>query len=238
MLLLEDKLYNAFNDSNFCEDSCYFVDECDEVSCDFANDVDDAADSLTDEFGVWYSRMGASKYVILLPNYNYVIKIPFNGSGETYYDDDIDEEQFEFVKFDGATLSNGWDYCAVEATIYEYAELEGVEKYLARTVFWKRSKFGYPFYLQEKVSSCNDEEISENSRKIAETYAGYSNAFGTCPLYDEEWIGHFLDWYGEEEYRKLANFLIDEDINDLHCGNLGYRDNGAPVIFDYSGYRG
>lgn len=238
MLLLEDKLYNAFNDSNFCEDACYFVDECDEVSDDFAYDISNAADSLLDEFGSWSSRRGASKYVILLPNYNYVIKIPFNGTGATYYDDETDREEIEFVRFDGATLSNGWDYCAVEATIYEYAELEKVEKYLARTAFWKKSKLGYSFYLQEKVNSYNDEEISENSRKIAETYAGYSNAYGTCPLYDEEWIGHFLDWYGEDEYRKLANFLISEDVDDLHCGNLGYRENGAPVIFDYSGYRG
>lgn len=238
MLLLEDKLYNVFNNSNFCEDFCYFVDECDEVSCNFADDVNDAADSLYDKFSSWDIRMGASKYVILLPNYNYVIKIPFNGSGETDYDDETDEEQFEFEKFDGAALSNGWDYCAVEATIYEYAELEGVEKYFARTVLWKRSKFNYPLYLQERVNVYNDEEISENSREIAETYAGYSNAFGTCSLYDEEWIGHFLDWYGEEEYKKLANFLINEDINDLHYGNLGYRNDGAPVIFDYSGYRG
>jgi hypothetical protein len=33
------------------------------------------------------------------------------------------------------------------------------------------------------------------------------------------------------------NFIEDEEINDLHRGNLGYL-NGRPVILDYSGFHG
>ena len=41
--------------------------------------------------------------------------------------------------------------------------------------------------------------------------------------------------YGEDEYQRLVNFLVNEGINDIHCGNVG-DIAGKFVILDYSGY--
>ena len=35
---------------------------------------------------------------------------------------------------------------------------------------------------------------------------------------------------------KFIDFLVAFDINDLHQGNIGFRENGDPVLIDYSGF--
>ena len=39
-----------------------------------------------------------------------------------------------------------------------------------------------------------------------------------------------------EEFNKLMDFLDDNDINDLHTGNIGVNSNGRYVFTDYAGY--
>ena len=39
-----------------------------------------------------------------------------------------------------------------------------------------------------------------------------------------------------EEFNKLIDFLDDNDINDLHTGNIGVNSNGRYVFTDYAGY--
>jgi hypothetical protein len=41
-----------------------------------------------------------------------------------------------------------------------------------------------------------------------------------------------------QDLNSLIGFLYDEDINDLHCGNFGLREDGFIVIIDYSGFFG
>ena len=57
------------------------------------------------------------------------------------------------------------------------------------------------------------------------------------PLVDEQRaIGmEFVMNYGEDEYARLSEFLLDEDINDIHAGNVADID-GRLVIIDYSGF--
>ena len=45
----------------------------------------------------------------------------------------------------------------------------------------------------------------------------------------------FIREYGMEEYRRFSEFGMAEDINDLHCNNIGSID-GHFVLIDYSGY--
>lgn len=45
----------------------------------------------------------------------------------------------------------------------------------------------------------------------------------------------FFREYGEKEYQKLSDFLIKNDINDIHGGNVGYIDEKI-IIIDYAGY--
>ena len=45
----------------------------------------------------------------------------------------------------------------------------------------------------------------------------------------------FIREYGQEAYVALSDFMYEENINDLHCGNVGDID-GRMVFIDYSGY--
>ena len=49
-------------------------------------------------------------------------------------------------------------------------------------------------------------------------------------------IGYaFAERYGEEEFLELSEFLEEENINDLHSGNIMER-NGNLILTDYAGY--
>ena len=45
----------------------------------------------------------------------------------------------------------------------------------------------------------------------------------------------FIRDYGEEEYQLFSDFAIENDINDLHLGNIGMVD-GKLIFIDYAGY--
>lgn len=49
-------------------------------------------------------------------------------------------------------------------------------------------------------------------------------------------IGYaFAELYGEEEFLELSEFLEEENINDLHSGNIMEKD-GQLILTDYAGY--
>lgn len=60
------------------------------------------------------------------------------------------------------------------------------------------------------------------------------------PLFcDDPVVGEtFYETYGAREYERLTKFCLEEGINDLHRGNVGYRYDALsePVFFDYAGY--
>lgn len=45
----------------------------------------------------------------------------------------------------------------------------------------------------------------------------------------------FMYYYGADEYCRFSNFLELENVNDLHCGNVGEID-GNFCLIDYGGY--
>lgn len=52
----------------------------------------------------------------------------------------------------------------------------------------------------------------------------------------QTWLQDIVDAYGLEYFNRLAQFLTDNEVYDLHVGNIGYytREDGevVPVIFD------
>lgn len=54
-------------------------------------------------------------------------------------------------------------------------------------------------------------------------------------IIDTTWLAFVLALYSTEVINKLINFIQEKQINDLHGGNLGYKNN-KPIIFDFSGY--
>lgn len=167
---------------------------------------------------------GATKLVLYPVNSDIVVKIPLQGEGVN-----------TFSSFEGATEPDHWDYCRVEAGLYQKAEAAHVEVFFAKTEFIGYVN-GFPVYIQPKVEIFNEtrsvedyeEDLRENTKDTCNKLE--VNCFNTC------WLCDFLDYYGEDELLQLSQFLINNCIGDLHGGNLGYLEDGTPVIVDYSDY--
>ena len=217
-------------------------------------------------FSDWVDACGVTKGVLIFKGLDFVVKIPFEGQHFTqeehweeeengrwhYYYSRVEhhsatpknwifyEEDNYFEAFGGAPEEDGWNYCLGEALVCEKASEKGLRSCFAETSYLGHAG-DHPIYIQERCTIFCDEESSR-----AETYKNRSKAdydslkevrdrvdFYDC---DDNWLLDFLIYWGEEMLHDLANFLYDSDINDLHNGNIGYR-NGVPVLVDYSGYK-
>ena len=187
--------------------------------------IDYVLDQLDDTVDTTW---GASKFVIFFDGSDQIVKIPF--SGEYCWNDDIEDE--DFYDF------NTSDYCAIEASLYADAVVRGVEKFFARTIYGGVTKKGTPYYISDKVQIYGNmiSKLKTPSEENIEKAKKYWFSLSYHTDLNKEWIAYALEWYGEEEVEKLMNFISDENIYDLHNNNVGFRENGAPVILDYSGF--
>lgn len=169
----------------------------------------------------FYYDYGASKGVLAFKDLGFVIKIPFIGNGD-----------YDFI---GADCENGWDYCQVEAEKYKIASSSGLEQCFAETQFIS-SINEHPIYIQEfatmfdggcSASSCHNEEDLEKVKSLCKS--NNYNCFNTI------WLSDAFNFFGEEIFYKLMNFINDCDISDLHSGNIGYIGM-RPILVDYSSW--
>lgn len=172
---------------------------------------------------------GASKCVIIPPDEDYVIKIPFTGS---YIE--IEENEFIYEDFGGAEEAYGWDYCLAESNRYYTAEACGFEKYLARTLFIGCTKDNFPIYIQPKceVYTYSSIKTSREEQEKTSSIANKAIWFSEIPL---DWLTAFRLEYGEKSLIDFLNFLEEYGWDDLTDDNIGFLD-GKPIIFDYSSF--
>lgn len=220
------------------------------VSNEFGWDIDngDEDDAIT-----WLENMlynanikrpvnvaaGVSKAVIILDDYDKVLKIPMLGA--IYYEEKYDEETEEYYysdesSFDEYTGAPDGDYCALEEMIYYEAEKDGFAKYFAKTEFYGYTKNGYPLYMAEKCTPFyyGDHKPSENSKTIVKRKRN-SNSHGWHSM-NSDITAIFVDHYGEEEMDKFFQYIYEKDITDLHSGNVMFNAKGKIVLSDYSGF--
>lgn len=143
----------------------------------------------------------------------------------------------DFVfKFDFSELNS--DYCAREKYLYieaqkmglgfAFAKVESVD-IIAETCIYVQDKVVFP-YGDKNESSYSEEELNVLSDRISD----YSyNCFNSLSL---EWLKDFELAYGEESFQAFLEFCDEYCINDLHDGNVGYGEDGLPIVFDYAGY--
>lgn len=170
---------------------------------------------------------GSTKFIIFL-NDKQVIKIPFNGVFT--YDDEFYYHVTE-------------NYCQVEEEIYKRAKEKKLDYYFTEVKKVGETKNKVPIYISERVKylgkdyDCDNIIITDelyrkiNSIKKSFSFLKTSYIHLTIP-----WIAAAIQYYGEQSILDLLNFIEDEDINDLHDENIGFRADGTPVILDYSGY--
>ncbi len=211
----------------------------------------------------WHYDSGASKGVIIIDNFSYVIKIPFMG-GNDYYDcsyDTIRESRIgkthyssddythispeaQYYPFCGAKencdeIERDWDYCELENYIYNKAVEEGLETCFAATKILGFIN-DYPIYYQPtaiiycQIENSKMSKINSDSTKRGEAIRAHSDTY-----IDERipsvWLGEFLEFFGEQMFNKLFHFINEYNLSDFHYGNMGYIDN-IPVLVDYSGF--
>ena len=79
------------------------------------------------------------------------------------------------------------------------------------------------------------DRIDEESIRTAREYASTKEDFYWRRLSDR-WLAAALKKYGKEKVDKFVDFINEFDVNDLHSANVGFRNNGDPVLIDYSGW--
>lgn len=164
---------------------------------------------------------GATKGVLLFKEKGFVIKIPFQVCDDSYLCGVVDGD-------------TDWDYCSQEVYRYELAEKYEVEKFFLPSEFIEYVNDEYPIYIQEYAEigeSIDSIEASKEERDSVENFN--SKNFYKC--INLNWEAKALSIFGEDKFLKFKNFIVDNDINDLHLGNIGYKNN-IPVLVDYAGF--
>lgn len=179
-------------------------------------------------------RCGASKFVCIPKDKEYVIKLPFN----SVLEEDSDEE--EIVKFIGASgdiTDNLWDYCAREVFLYEAARSNKIAFAFPETEYVGLIN-GWPIYVQEVCKTLYEKEntkfptVAEENQVMS--FLASKNKYSTI---NDSWITMFCLQYGEEKTIELLDFIKFYEINDLHSSNIGFSAiDGRPVIVDFSGF--
>ena len=196
----------------------------------FGGDEDDYENAsfnrIIDQIGedIQYAY-GASKFVIFPEEEDIVIKLPLNGEFHWNSDDD-DYTEFTYLR--------NTNYCEDEEQIYFMAKKAGIEFFFAATECGGFTKNGVPFYVSTRILTEIAADVvvpSENSKSLAKKYR---KEYSYCLPY--HWLAEAIEYYGNNKVLQLINFVDKYKINDIHTGNVGYRADGAPCIFDYSGY--
>ncbi len=149
------------------------------------------------------------------------------------------------LKFSPLESDMTQDYNCLEAGYYQRACEENLE-YLFAATYCLGARCGLMIYAQERVKvdedctsdsflnytlenyfdRCSHEDYSEE--EIQE--AAWEES---CELDNDDRIYAMIENVHDAD--KLIYFINKYDINDLHCGNWGYRGD-QPVLIDYSGY--
>ena len=175
-------------------------------------------------------NFGISKMAIISPSFNnVVIKIPFNGEFDEYA---------EWLPFEWANGSSSSDYCLVEYEKYCRLKTYGLDCFVAKTIKYKTID-NVRIFIQEKVipeeDTCSLDFIpSLKSKELARRWQEEGQS-----IFDTLWFANCLDKYGQSKVQRFLYYCnnIDLDIlEDTHEGNYGYRENGTPVILDYSNF--
>ena len=210
--------------------NCIFENVCEETFGDILS-------NMQTDYANFYDS-GATKGVVVPYHTDYVIKIPFTCSYDSY----VSEDEDPYIPFSNANIEmeyecgSDWDYCENEIIIYREAQRRGVEEYFVELEYIG-SINQHPIYIQKKVNEIFSQDRDRNSyskkdEDASKRYCSLNNVrcFNAC------WITDFINYYSEEAFLDLSYFLEEMRIMDLHGGNLGYMEDGRPVIFDWGGF--
>ena len=148
--------------------------------------------------------------------------------------------------------------------IYQEAKKYGIDKIFLPLEFLYQNVHGVKFFIQPKFvdtvqsgnsscpSKCSNQDCDcdhcnfyispSHTRAILKNHSSKINrkklkdafdSFYDCV--DFEWFARAVEFYGFQFIYKLNKFLCENDVSDLHEGNIGYMTNERPVLIDYGG---
>lgn len=188
-----------------------------------------------------YLGQGISRTTFSFSKYpNIVFKICVGEDGEVCYDA-------------GETEEDRWHYAIEEEVAPYFAETEYLCNIKLYGNTWEEDEYGdvidgidysysyeVPVYIQSKVDEIWCESDINKSlyqsktsllreKKIFENLDGWISDVDNDRLFS----ALFIRKYGVSEYKKLAKFIEDHYIEDLHGANWGIKENDL-VIIDYA----
>ena len=131
--------------------------------------------------------------------------------------------------------ADNFNWCEAEVSAYRDALNYGVEKFFSEISRFRECSW-CKAYLQKRIKTNNfveDDELYEPEEDWSRLSNLSIESVETLNLCGKI-IDELLRAYPNGEIDRLLEFCSEYWINDIHSGNYGY-DNGAPVIFDYSG---
>ena len=175
---------------------CYF-DELDQYSFD-----DDVVYPFNEKYKKSFkTASGASKGVLIFPDFGFVIKIPF-----IFCDgDEMCGAQ------DGV---NAWDYCSQEACRYEMAEEEGFGDIFLETDLLGEVN-NHPIYIQpyaEVLSKIDGSEYDSKHRSGTDIDRTFVKEIDDAENYDtlsSMWEADLLVRYGIEKFKSFKKYIKD-----------------------------
>ena len=205
-------MWNTLDYYNICEED-YFDDEEEGPSYYTLREVADA-------MGANYACNGATKVVFFFDELpDLVVKIPFVG----------DDEDCEFE----------YDYCGREVDLTQIIDSIGCGDMICRT-FFLGNYHDRPIYVSEKATedfcsgsrSHHYHSCQEDVQKLVQNWRWDFNCVrsGVSGVWER-----LLECFGKERVMELINVFEEWEVNDLHYGNIAYK-NKKPVFIDYSGY--
>lgn len=227
-LLIEDKLTKVFNEIVKKVPEKFGWD-------DYDTDEQNTAvisEALRDAKVAGGAYRGATKAVAVVSGCSSVLKVPYSGRWD--YDKSVDCEYF--TRFEGADNSkdHNWDYCLTEYEVYEAAKENGLDIFFPKTEIMGECESG-TVIKQERVLDFYEYCSISEDRTIELVYLDAKY----CDLINSQWIAAAIERYGRTMLDKLIDFLEDNFpivVEDLHNGNIGFRENGDPIILDFSGW--
>lgn len=190
---------------------------------------------------------GATRACIVDDSYDWVVKFDIN---EDRRGGACEREMLSYARACNHKLSQYFaevEYIGNYYAEYKFFDGYDVEDYIEienyynfkKNFYLNSHRFGtlrtivvnIPLYAYRKIEfqTGYGQPVSKEEMKIINRYKSPLSERNYCAA------AKFLRQYGIDEYQNLSNFLIEEDINDLHSQNAGFF-NGNFIIIDYAGY--
>lgn len=142
----------------------------------------------------------------------------------------------------------GHDYCDDEVLYWSSADQEGLGKYFAETLCIgevvmrfensckREDTFVVPLYAQRRLT------WDEEGEKKTSSYTRSDDAVSSGVYDDAEYCGtdgglvdSWIAICGLSTAERILSFIVQNDLNDIHESNWAWRE-GVPCVYDFSGY--